>query len=209
MCSPTGGSTRCTLDRPVAQLDLDAFDAAVAELVERGRERLAHARGSLGRTRFVLEADMLYQGQTHTVAVPLVDDLDLAHGRTGLDRDRLHAAFEAAYRAAFGRPLAGVPVRLLNLRLAAIGERPRFDPALLAPGPDASLTRADRGTRPVRFDGHWLETRIFDRLALPVGATIAGPAVLEQPDATVLVDPGLTARVDRFGNLVIRRGGGA
>ncbi|BCX17308.1 MAG: hydantoinase [Geminicoccaceae bacterium] len=198
-----------TLDRPLTQLDLDAFDAAVVELVEQGREWLARARASLERTRFVLEADMLYQGQTHTVAVPLSSELELVNGRTGLDRDRLHAAFEAAYRAAFGRPLAGVPVRLLNLRLASIGERPRLDPAILAPGPDASIERAARGGRPVRFDGRWLETRVFDRLALPVGATIPGPAVLEQPDATVLVEPGMVATVDRFGNLLIRRGGDA
>jgi N-methylhydantoinase A len=198
-----------TLDRPLALLDLEAFDAAVAELVARGRDWLARAGGKLLRTRFVLEADMLYQGQTHTVGVPLAADLELRDGRTGLDHGRIHAAFEAAYRAAFGRPLPGVPVRLLNLRLSAQGERPRLDPALFAPPPDASVERAARGIRPVRFDGRWLETRIFDRLALPVGATIPGPAVLEQPDATVLVDPGLVAKVDRFGNLSIRREGGA
>jgi N-methylhydantoinase A len=38
-----------------------------------------------------------------------------------------------------------------------------------------------------------------------VGAEIPGPAILEQPDATVVVDPGLVARVDRFGNLIIER----
>ena len=36
---------------------------------------------------------------------------------------------------------------------------------------------------------------------LPVGATIDGPAILEQPDATILIDPGLVGRVDRLGNL--------
>jgi N-methylhydantoinase A len=38
-----------------------------------------------------------------------------------------------------------------------------------------------------------------------VGAVVAGPALLEQPDTTIFVDPGLTARVDRFGNLLIER----
>ena len=40
---------------------------------------------------------------------------------------------------------------------------------------------------------------------VPVGALVHGPAILEQPDATVVVDPDLTARVDRFGNLIIER----
>jgi len=40
-----------------------------------------------------------------------------------------------------------------------------------------------------------------------VEARVVGPAVLEQPDTTVFVDPGLVAEVDRFGNLVITREG--
>ena len=39
------------------------------------------------------------------------------------------------------------------------------------------------------------------RLELPVGARIAGPAILEQPDATIFVDPGMSAEVDRLGNI--------
>ena len=49
----------------------------------------------------------------------------------------------------------------------------------------------------------WYETAIYDRLALPVDAVITGPAILEQPDTTVLIEPGLVGRVDRFGNTII------
>lgn len=58
------------------------------------------------------------------------------------------------------------------------------------------------GGRPVWFGG-WREARIYDRLLLPVGAEIPGPAILEQPDATIVVDPGLTAIVDKFGNVIM------
>jgi len=67
------------------------------------------------------------------------------------------------------------------------------------------MQAAARGTRPVFFDGAWRDAAIFSRLDLPVGAAVPGPAILEQPDATVVVDPGLVARVDRFGNLIIER----
>jgi len=40
---------------------------------------------------------------------------------------------------------------------------------------------------------------------LPVGTDIAGPAVLEQSDATTLIDPGLRARTDRLGNVIVTR----
>ena len=36
-------------------------------------------------------------------------------------------------------------------------------------------------------------------------STIEGPAILEQPDTTVLIDPGLRATVDDFGNTIIER----
>jgi N-methylhydantoinase A len=101
--------------------------------------------------------------------------------------------------------LPGIGVRVVNLRVAAIGRRPRFDLATLAPGPEASLAAADRGARKVWFGG-WRDGRIYDRLLLPVGAQIPGPAILEQPDATIVVDPGLTARVDKFGNIIMSRG---
>ena len=64
---------------------------------------------------------------------------------------------------------------------------------------------ARTGTRKVWVDGGWGEAAIFERLALPVDASIAGPAILEQPDATIFIEPDLTGRVDRFGNLVITR----
>jgi N-methylhydantoinase A len=53
--------------------------------------------------------------------------------------------------------------------------------------------------------GGWTDTAIYDRLALPEGATVPGPAVLEQPDATTLIEPGQQGRVDRFGNLILER----
>jgi N-methylhydantoinase A len=144
----------------------------------------------------ILEADMHYVGQTHTIAVRLPGPL--------VDEVLLRATFEAAYLKNFGRVLPGIAVRLVNLRVAAIGRRPRFDLTALAPGPGASMAAADRGARNVWFNG-WQEARIFDRLLLPVGAEIFGPAILEQPDATIVIDPGLAANVDRFGNVILVR----
>ncbi|MGH7342385.1 MAG: hypothetical protein ACREKH_18010, partial [Candidatus Rokuibacteriota bacterium] len=51
------------------------------------------------------------------------------------------------------------------------------------------------------------EARVFDRDALGRGARLAGPAIVEQPDTTVLVPGGHVGEVDRFGNLLLRREG--
>ena len=188
-------------------LDLAGIDAAaldrrlVAEAV--AAQAVVAASGlAMTRTDTVFEADMHYAGQTHTVAVPL--PLTMHDGTTGVTEALVRTAFERAYNAQFGRVLPGLGVRLVNVRTAAIGRRPAFDLAALAPGPNTTLAHAARGTRPVWF-GTWQDATVHDRLALPVGATIPGPAILEQPDATTVIDPGLIARVDRLGNLVVTR----
>jgi len=57
--------------------------------------------------------------------------------------------------------------------------------------------------RRLRIAGRAHATRIYERLALAAGEQIDGPAILEQPDTTVFVDPGLKVRVDRYGNLIM------
>ena len=150
----------------------------------------------------LFEFDMHYVGQTHTVSVPV--PVALENGRVALSEAIVRAAFEAAYQSSFSRLLPGIPARIVNLRTAAIGRRPAFDLKALAPKAGTG-SATPRETRQVWFDGAWHETAIYTRLDLPVGTIIAGPAVLEQPDATTVIDPGLTARVDEYGNVIVER----
>ena len=175
--------------------------AVVDEHASEGRAALRASGARFEAVEVGVELDMAYAGQTHTVAVPL----DVAfEGRSARPptRAEVAGAFDAAYRAAYGRVLP-VPRRILNLRTTVIGRRPPFDLAALAPPLDATLAAARRGTRAVWFGGDWREAALFDRLALPVGVVIAGPAVLDQPDTTVVIEPGLAGRVDRLGNVVL------
>ncbi len=178
---------------------LDAAGLAARMTAAAGETRAVVERSGLAIERIDVlhELDMHYQGQTHTVAA------ELPAGCTP-DEATVRAAFETAYRKAFSRLLPGIPVRIVNLRTAAIGRRPPFDLKALAPE-GGSLEAARRGVRRVWFDGGWREAAIWDRLALPVGCTVEGPAILEQPDATTVLDPGLGARVDSFGNLLVER----
>src|SRR5262249_25381451 len=107
--------------------------------------------------------------------------------------------------AAYGRLLEGIAMRVLNLRVAVIGRRPKLDLAGLAPKPGGSLAAAQRGTRRVYVDGGYVEAPVYARLDLPVGAVVPGPAILEQPDTTIFIDPGLAGSIDRFGNVIVER----
>jgi N-methylhydantoinase A len=181
---------------------LDTLDEAslrnqLAGEVEAARAVVRSAGLAVQAIDTIIEGDMHYAGQTHTVAARLPTG-----DPSAVSCAMLRAAFESAYQAAFGRTLPGIAIRLVNLRVAAVGRRPRFDFSTLAPEAEASMESAYRGARPVWFDG-WRETRIFDRLSLPIGAEIHGPAILEQPDATTVIDPGLCARIDPFGNVIV------
>ena len=182
----------------VDDLDTGALTDAINRLGARGREVVEGAGVNLDRIDRIVELDMLYVGQTHTVAVPLA----LADGEA-VDTVAIGVAFEAAYTSTYGRLLKGIPMRLMNLRVAVAGRRPRFDLKLLAPEPGGSIEAATTGTRRVYVDGAWHDAAILTRLSLPVGARIPGPAILEQPDTTILIEPGLVGEVDDYGNVLI------
>jgi len=189
-----------TVNRLLFDLDAAALGAEMTAVAEE-TERLVRGAGvPFEGVERLFELDMLYLGQTHTVAVPL------AIPATGLTTEAIADAFDAAYRAAYGRLLENIPKRVMNYRVAVIGRRPAFDMALFAPQDGRAAQDCRTGTRRIFAQGAFHEAGIYDRLALGVGERIAGPAVLEQPDTTIFVDPGLVAEVDGFGNLVIREG---
>jgi N-methylhydantoinase A len=187
-------------------LMLDGLDSAA---LERRMRVAGNAAGAviaaagipIERIDVLYELDMHYLGQTHTVAVPL--PVPAKGGRLEVSEGMVRAAFELAYSASFSRLLTGLPAGIVSLRVAAIGRRPVFDASVFAPEPASSLAKARLGSRPVWFDCGWRETSVWARLDLPVGGTIEGPAILEQPDATTVIEPGSIGRTDPLGNVIV------
>jgi N-methylhydantoinase A len=192
-----------TVNRTLEELDTTMLDGAIAQAAGEGTRLLDQAGIVFEGRSTSVELDMSYLGQTHTVAVPL--EGDCAGGKVTLSIESVKKAFETAYAAAFGRVLDRIGIRVLNLRVAAIGKRKKFDLALLAPPKGGSVEAAKRTTRKVWLDGTWHEAGIYRRLELPLGAVVPGPAILEQSDTTILIEPDLAGEVDKFGNLIVRR----
>ncbi|MBS0123701.1 hydantoinase/oxoprolinase family protein [Thetidibacter halocola] len=189
-----------TINALVANLDEDALGRFMQDHADQGMALLEAARTRFESRDVTFELDMAYVGQTHTVPVPVT--VRIENGRvTPPNRAQIEEAFDTAYGAAFGRLLKGGVRRILNLRSAVTGRRPKFDLSTLAP--TATAMPEPKATRRVHFGTEWHDTAIYDRLSLPVGAEIRGPAILEQPDTTVLIEPGLVGHVDRFGNTII------
>lgn len=194
-----------TVNSLATSLDEAALGGFMQEHVDQGIALLDAARTNFEARDVAFELDMAYIGQTHTVPVPL--NVSVENGVvTPPTLSQIEEAFDVAYEATFGRLLKNGIRRILNLRSAVIGKRPKFDLETLAP--TATEMPAHKALRQVHFADSWCDTAIYDRLALPVGAIVSGPAILEQPDTTVLIEPGLQGRVDRFGNTIIEPGEG-
>jgi N-methylhydantoinase A len=171
--------------------DIEAkFGAMEAEARSRlEKEGIAPADMLLQRT-----IDMMYQGQWRSlqVSVPapfksMADAIDAFHA----DHDR-----EYAFRR------DDTPVELFRLNLAAIGTVPKAE--LMSHKANGAKLSAG-GTREVHFDEveGGVETPIYSHEELPAGATIEGPAIIEQLDSTTVVPPGVRAEVDEWLNVRI------
>jgi len=182
-------------------LDPSALGARMAAAGKEASEVIKSSGIPVERIDVTYELDMHYLGQTHTVSVPL----PVAANASGLDEALVRKAFEQTYAASFSRLLPGLGVRIVSLRAAAIGRRPPFDFSVFAPDASASLDTAKAGTRKVWFPGGFRETSVWSRLTLPAGVMIEGPAILEQPDATTVIEPGHVGRVDKLGNVIVER----
>jgi N-methylhydantoinase A len=169
------------------------YDALRAELAD----WLAQHGADAGPAVYRHAADMRYVGQSYEIEVA-VDPAWLAAG----GGPALLAAFHQAHERAFGHADREAPAEIVNLRVQLRATRPRVPLAEVAA---AATPPVPRTTRRIWLDGRPAEAAVFDRAALGHGARLTGPAIVEQPDTTVLVPAGHTGDVDRFGNLWLRR----
>jgi N-methylhydantoinase A len=180
---------------------VERVDAIVSRLHEKALARLER-EGYRGAP--VLEAllEMRYLGQNYSIDVPVT----LTHeGRSSTPLDELYIHFHAEHRRLYGYDIPDEVIEFVNFKVAAIG--PTQNPSvreLAVEGP-----ARPKGERPVYFQQHggWNPTPVFERSMLPAGASLTGPAIVEEPMATTLVHPGEALDVDRFGNLLLRTSG--
>lgn len=185
-----------TVNQDLARLDVGAARRILTAHVEEGRRLLASEGVDIETVAVQHEADMQFAGQTHVLTVPI--------SGTAFERDELLLGFERAYWERFEVELREMRCLVMSLRTAVIGRRrpiPLEGLGGAAGGGTAAEARV--GARRVWFDGSWHETPIYARERLERGAEFTGPAIVEQLDATTVVDPGDRVRVDALGNLEI------
>ena len=188
-----------TVNRLLADTDTRALGQQMQAVAAECEQLLQAAEVEFSSLNTRFELDMLYLGQTHTVAVPLLLP------QSGLQTEDVQSAFDASYASAFGRLLDNIPCRIMNFRVAVTGVRPTLEMSVFAPPAGAAPDEAPEH-RDIYASGQRYRAGVYQRLDLPAGVVIDGPALLEQADATIFVDPGLQACVDANGNLLIAAG---
>ena len=182
------------------ELTAESLRATIEAMERRGAETLAGAGIEPGAVSFRRSADMRFVGQGHEIEVPLpgghVDNRYMA---------ALEDHFHDRYQALYGQRHSDVRIEFITCRVTASGP----DPELRIPEIEASehtLEDARKGSRPVYFKpGGFADTAVYDRYTLPPAATIAGPAVIEERESTVVIPPEMRGSVDRYGNLVLQQ----
>jgi len=184
-----------TIWRPLRDVDPEEADAVLADHARRGRETIEAERVPVSGVDIVHEADLLYRGQSHVFRVPI--------SGTGFDATRIAALLAERYKARFEIELIEMTPVLANLRTTVFGRRAPIDLTTFAGGLERGSTTRAVSERRVRFGDLFMATPVYARESLGPGAELSGPAIVQQADATIVIEPDTRARVDDLGNLVI------
>ncbi|MEJ8566015.1 hydantoinase/oxoprolinase family protein [Elongatibacter sediminis] len=149
-------------------------------------------------------AYMRYVGQGHEIAVPLPEG-----PYRESDREVFREAFADAYRALYGRTIAGVGIEALSWTLSIAEKTPAAEKA----APDRPA-RSRGGSEPVAHGEQplWDPERlradtaaVYLRGELAADCRISGPALITEDQTTTVVSAGFVATVDAGGNLILER----
>ena len=191
--------------RPLADVTAEHAEDVFGQLEAKARAELNAEGMDLAAARFTRELDLRYTGQGYELRTPL----------DGLFVERLTAESLGAAREKFDERHAQIhghaakerPVEVVSYRLRVRVTVPKYEPrAEPPPTSPQSPEIAVKGTRRLHLSAtSSVEATLYERDRLDIGMTIAGPAIVEQFDATTVIPPGWTGRVDGYRNLILQR----
>jgi N-methylhydantoinase A len=180
-----------SLQARVADLDDTAVERLFAEETAALRREVAESGVDTAGALIEYACDASFEGQVHMVTVRLGERIPTTA--------ELAEHFEQEYRHQFGSLVPGLAVVVRNLRVSL--RVPRGSG--LPPTPQGAAGAEAEQRRDVWFGDGWAATPIVSRAALRASDRLEGPLIVEQPDTTVVIEPGYTAALDELGNLVV------
>ncbi|WP_049912510.1 hydantoinase/oxoprolinase family protein [Natrialba hulunbeirensis] len=173
---------------------VDDIEAAFSEMEAEIHDRLDEEGVDESEIQLDHEIKMRYTGQWRS--------LEVSCSRPIESMAEIRSQFHSQHEQTYAYSDEDQPVEIYGLHVTGRGvvEKPAF-PEI----GDGSADGAKRTTREAYFDsaGEFVETAVYDRDELGAGATLEGPAIIEQMDSTVVVPPNATAEVEQTGNIIL------
>jgi len=179
-------------------LDWDELEAAYAELIARGREAVEKTGALLDELAVYRRADMRFRGQGFDVVV------DLPQGPySRADHDAITDVFLRTYNRLYSRAPEDMRIDLVNIRVEV--QAPITRNAIDFAAGDRRGGDALKGRRPVYFPeaDSYVDTQVLDRASLAPNRDYEGPAIVEEPESTLVIGPDAKFRARPEGHIVV------
>lgn len=173
--------------------------AAIQKNIDEAIEN-AYAEAPLSKEHYYFEInyDLRYKGQEHAVKLNAssiaLHEVELA---------QLAEAFHVKHKQEFSFDLPETPIELVNLHLTIYGK----DEAVQFKELDFShidTSTCIKATRKLYVkEAGWVEVNVYNQQKLVPGYVIAGPAIVESPSSTVVINEKQSIEIDKYGNLVV------
>ena len=175
------------------------INGVFADLAAQAQSELIAEGFGADRIGIEYTLDMRYAGQGYEMSLPCPQPL-----KPG-ELTELRRSFDDEHRKSFGHSAPNEPVEIVSWRVRGIGyvppvRLPKHEPKGLP------LESALRETRKARFHGKMLDCPVYQRERLDVGVSFAGPAIVDQLDATSVILPGQNATIDAYKNILVEIG---
>jgi len=183
---------------PLSQVDLGRVRDLLTDLLQEVTKELDPTGVAPADVDTNLFAQMCYPGQNFDMTVPVPEGVTLDEPGLLDLAERFHDQHETERGFCFRsqQPL------MRGVRVIARGTTLKPD-HLAETGTVADADQARRGTRPAYWGDGFVETPVYDGIRLGAGATVAGPALIEEPFTVVVLPPDATATLDNLGNYVV------
>ena len=184
-----------------SNVDLESLNKDYASLEKKAHDRLIEDNMSEDEIVIQRVADCRYEGQGYEMRVPVIGG-----EVTEETIEKMKESFHIAHKKQFGRSYRQVDIEIVNSRVIGTGEIEDLEPIKIQKSSgniedavvDERMVTFKVDEKPVK-----MSTKVYDRTKFGAGDVINGPAIINQMDTTIVVEPGCVGRVNDYGIIVI------
>ena len=179
---------------------LDDISSSIQELASQAIKTVKAADILEHRIEVTVSSEIRFTGVDQAIVIPLVTSAATDALTDNLSANDLISQFHIRHQQRYGYTHPHKSLELATIRITARGKSPQPD----VQSKKVAVVSVDpTESQRVRFDGQWVDTPLFRRVDLPLGAVIPGPAIISEPHCTTVVNPNWTATLLSQGELLL------